>query len=42
MLYLKLGLAGKKKEFFFRWEVDLVDVTEEPSLERTGLSYEGF
>lgn len=42
MLYLKLGLAGKKKRNFFSVGVDLVDVTEEPSLERAGLSYGGF
>lgn len=42
MLYLKLGLAGKKKRNLFSVGVDLVDVTEEPSLERAGLSYGGF
>lgn len=37
---LKLGLA--KKTNLFSVGVDLVDVTEEPSLERAGLSYGGF
>lgn len=37
---MKLGLA--KKRNFFSVGVDLVDVTEEPSLERAGLSYGGF